>query len=114
MKLKIAFDAKRAFLNNSGLGNYARTIIKTLHYFNPKLKQYLYTTSFKDDDFLREITQFTTVEIVKPNSFIENKLKNYWRSYSITKNLIKQNIDVYHGLSNELPINIKKFKGKKL
>ena len=112
--MKIAFDAKRAFLNNSGLGNYARTIIKTLNYFNPKLKQYLYTTSVNDDDFFREITQFTTIEIIKPNSFLENKLKNYWRSYSITKNLIKKNIDVYHGLSNELPINIKKFKGKKI
>ena len=87
--MKIGFDAKRAFLNNSGLGNYARTIIKTLNYFNPKLKQYLYTTSVNDDDFFREITQFTTIEIIKPNSFLENKLKNYWRSYSITKNLIK-------------------------
>jgi len=112
--LKIAFDAKRAFLNSSGLGNYARTIIKTLYYFNPKLKQYLYTTSFKDDDFFNEISQVATIEIIKPYSFLENKLKNYWRSYSITKNLNRQNIDVYHGLSNELPLNIKKFKGKKI
>ena len=114
MKLKIAFDAKRAFLNNSGLGSYARTIIKSFHYFYPDLKQFLFTPKEGDHHFNKEISALPNVAIKQPSGFFGNNFKSYWRSYSITKELIKQNIDVYHGLSNELPVNIKQFKGKKI
>jgi glycosyltransferase involved in cell wall biosynthesis len=112
--LKIAFDAKRAFLNNSGLGNYARTIIKTLHFLNPNDKQFLFTPKVRDNDFFKEVLKFPNLEIILPSTFLYKKIKSYWRSFSITNELINKKIDIYHGLSNELPINIKKFKGKKI
>lgn len=112
--MKIAFDAKRAFLNNSGLGNYARTIIKTLHLFVPNLNQFLFTTQTKNNDFFKEVSLFSNVSIFQPHNFFQKKIKNIWRSFFITQKLINQKIDVYHGLSNELPINIKRFKGKKI
>ena len=112
--MKIAFDAKRAFLNNSGLGNYSRTIIKSLHFLYPNSKQYLFTPKVGDNSFNREVSKYENLEIIQPLSFFNNNFKSYWRSYSITNELIKQNIDVYHGLSNELPINIKHFNGKKI
>ncbi len=112
--VKIAFDAKRAFLNNSGLGNYSRTIIKSLHFFYPNVQQILFTPKTNEGNFVSEISKLPNIEINKPTQFIDSKFKSYWRSYSITKQLIKNNVDVYHGLSNELPINIKQFKGKKI
>ena len=111
MTLKVAFDAKRAFLNTSGLGNYARTIIKNLNDSHAELKLYLFTPSVKKIDFLKEDSN---VEFIKPETYFEKKFKNIWRSLFITHYLIKKEIDVYHGLSNELPLNIKKFKGKKI
>ena len=105
--VKIAFDAKRAFLNNSGLGNYSRTIIKSLHFFYPNVQQILFTPKTNEGNFVSEISKLPNIEINKPTQFIDSKFKSYWRSYSITKQLIKNNVDVYHGLSNELPINIK-------
>lgn len=114
MKLKIAFDAKRAFLNNSGLGNYARTIIKSLHFFNPELKQFVFTPKVRNDNFNKEVSALPNIEIKQPSGFFGSNFSSYWRSYLITKELIKQDIDVYHGLSNELPVNIKQFKGKKI
>lgn len=112
--MKIAFDAKRAFLNNSGLGNYARTIIKSLHFFNPELKQFVFTPKVRNDNFNKEVSALPNIEIKQPSGFFGSNFNSYWRSYLITKELIKQDIDVYHGLSNELPVNIKQFKGKKI
>lgn len=112
--VKIAFDAKRAFLNNSGLGNYSRTIIKSLHFFYPNVQQILFTPKTNEGNFVSEISKLPNIEINIPTQFIDSKIKSYWRSYSITKQLIKNNVDVYHGLSNELPVNIKQFKGKKI
>lgn len=112
--VKIAFDAKRAFLNYSGLGNYSRTIIKSLHFFYPNVQQILFTPKTNEGNFVSEISKLHNIEINIPTQFIDSKIKSYWRSYSITKQLIKSNVDVYHGLSNELPINIKQFKGKKI
>ena len=40
--MKIGFDAKRAFHNNTGLGNYSRDTIRILGTFYPQ-HHYLYT-----------------------------------------------------------------------
>ncbi len=111
--MKIAFDAKRAFLNSSGLGNYARTIIKSL-IKNNSSQLFLYTTQVKQNEFYLEINNEENVTLNLPKTSISKILKNYWRQFLITSNLNKNNIDVYHGLSNELPLNIKYFKGKKI
>ena len=48
--MKIAFDAKRALMNDTGLGVYSRNLINGLlrnfpendyHLFTPKIKEYL-------------------------------------------------------------------------
>lgn len=112
--MNIAFDAKRAFLNSSGLGNYARTLVRSLHQYYPENNYTLYTPSQSEHDFQRFITEQTPINIQQPQSFIDKKLRSRWRSYGITELLNEQHIEVYHGLSNELPFNIKNFKGKKI
>ncbi len=42
-KLKIGIDAKRMFLNNEGLGSYARTLIHNLLRYFPDHEYHLYS-----------------------------------------------------------------------
>ena len=112
--MNIAFDAKRAFLNHSGLGNYARTLIKSLSIYYPENKYTLFTTRQSGNDFQKFVSSQKNITVQEPQSFIDKKLRSRWRSYGITELLNENNIDIYHGLSNELPFNIKNFKGKKI
>ncbi len=112
--MHIAFDAKRAFLNSSGLGNYARTLIKSLNTFHPENSYTLFTPRTAQDDFHKVISNEPSITIQEPENFIDKKLRSRWRSYGITGMLSEKQINIYHGLSNELPFNIQQFKGKKI
>lgn len=112
--MNIGFDAKRAFLNYSGLGNYARTLVKSLHHYYPENSYTLYTTHQPENDFQKYISTQKNIIIEEPQRFIDKTLRSRWRSFGITELLPEHNIEVYHGLSNELPFNIKNFKGKKI
>ncbi len=112
--MKIGFDAKRAFLNQSGLGNYARSLVSSLSE-NFRSDEYaLFTTRVPDISFTNAMRSKTNVSIENPTSFIDRKLRARWRSYGITDLLISRKIQLYHGLSNELPFNIQKFSGRKV
>ena len=100
----LGFDAKRLFNNTTGLGNYSRTLLHNLseyfpdeHYFlfSPKIKKHPLTIPFSKDP------AFSSV-------FPNTRFKNYWRSYGMLKDLNQKEIELYHGLSHELPIGIEK------
>jgi glycosyltransferase involved in cell wall biosynthesis len=112
--MHIGFDAKRAYLNNSGLGNYARTLVKSLNEYYPENTYSLFTPRQSETDFQKQIASMNNFHVHEPQSFIDKKLRSRWRSYGITNVLKEQHMDVYHGLSNELPFNINDFKGKKI
>lgn len=112
--MNIGFDAKRAFLNNSGLGNYSRTLIKSMAHYYPKNKYELFTTKSEKCAFTKIAADIPSVSITEPESFLDKKFRARWRSYGITNLLKEKEIEVYHGLSNELPFNIAKFQGKKI
>ena len=108
--MRIGFDAKRAFFNNTGLGNYSRDTITLLSNIKKQNKYFLYTPSIKDNN------NFTinknNIYIQTPDSLINKIFKSYWRSKRIVNLLSKDNIEIFHGLSNELPIGIEKTKIK--
>ena len=112
--MHIAFDAKRAFLNSSGLGNYARTLIKSLNTYHPENHYTLFTPRTAQDDFHKIVSNQSSISIQEPENFIDKKLRARWRSFGITQMLNEKQVQVYHGLSNELPFNIHQFKGKKI
>ena len=112
--MRIAFDAKRAFLNKSGLGNYSRSLITSMIQNFPENNYTLYTTKKSETAFADFISQRENVNSIEPEKFIDKKISSRWRSYEITTLLNQNTIDVYHGLSNELPLNIHKFKGRKI
>jgi glycosyltransferase involved in cell wall biosynthesis len=113
-RMHIGFDAKRAILNSSGLGNYARTLIKSLNAYHPENHYTLFTPRTSQNAFQKVVSNLSTITVQEPESFIDKKLRARWRSYGITPMLNEKNINVYHGLSNELPFNIHQFKGKKV
>ncbi len=99
--MKIGFDAKRAFHNNTGLGNYSRTLIHSLAnkfpsneyvLFNPKKnKHYLFPEK--------------NIQEINPSHFLSKIFPSFWRSRWMAAT-IEKSVDIYHGLSNELPWNM--------
>jgi len=102
--MKIGFDAKRLFNNYTGLGNYSRTLVKNLSELYPQESYQLYTPKIKlgpETDFF---TQQPNIETIKPNSKL---LGSYWRTFRLSDILEKNQVELYHGLSHELPVGIK-------
>ena len=105
--MRIGFDAKRAFSNSTGLGNYSRDTIRILSKFYSDNKYFLYTPK-KDNARLSFISERNNTFIRTPESLINKTLKSYWRSKSIVKDLFNNKIDIFHGLSHEIPLGIEK------
>ena len=97
--MRIGFDAKRAFANKTGLGNYSRFVLDALAMHEPGNDYLAYTP--KNNRHLFD--GFPSGSIHYPKGFIDRKLSAYWRYARITRQLREENIDVYHGLSNEIP-----------
>ncbi len=105
--MRIGFDAKRAFLNHSGLGNYSRRVIESLTQFYSDENYFLFNSESKEKLF-NQILIRNNVEIINPSTI----LKSIWRSYSQVNDWKKFNLDIYHGLSNELPFGLNRTKTK--
>lgn len=106
--MRIGFDAKRAFFNNTGLGNYSRDTIKILSHYNPNNQYFLYTPKVIKNERLHFIDSNENIKICTPTSIKDKLFPFYWRSYSCLKNLTNNNVDLFHGLSNEIPFGIEK------
>ncbi len=106
--MKIAYDAKRITNNFTGLGNYSRFVVNNL------------AEQFIHDEFLffspneakgkirMLISKNQNLKFLFPEKKMNSISKNYWRSWGIAKDIIKNKPDIYHGLTNELPLSIEK------
>lgn len=103
--MHIAFDAKRAFTNGTGLGHYSRTLIRSLAYQFPEHEYYACTPKITDRF---DVSGFKNVHTIVPEKFPASSLRSVWRSSWIKNDLVKNNIDIYHGLSHEIPSGIQK------
>lgn len=100
--MRIGFDAKRAFHNFTGLGNYSRTLIHSLantfpehqyQLFNPKTSTQV---SFPQNN----------IHEIKPGG-LRALFPSLWRSRWMLSD-IRKACDIYHGLSHELPYGAKR------
>ena len=99
----IGYDAKRAFCNLTGLGNYSRMIISGMAESHPGISFHLYTTSSRPEF----TTYFDTLRNVKVDNRQYKHLRGaWWRSHGISRDLKRDGIDIVHGLSNEIPYNL--------
>lgn len=109
--MRIGFDAKRAYCNTRGLGNYSRDTIRILtnhflqdefYLFTPKVKKGITVTAHRAN----------STTIMPQGIYSHSPLSSLWRTTSICKNIKEANIDLYHGLSHELPYGIEKTHAK--
>ncbi len=103
--MRIGYDAKRIFHNRSGLGNYGRTSLRILPKFYPLNEYHLYTPSPNKELWPGEQKG---MPVHVPKRPIDRLFKDYWRAFSMTKQIAQDNLDIFHGLNNELPQGIHK------
>ncbi|MFH2142205.1 MAG: glycosyltransferase family 1 protein [Bacteroidota bacterium] len=101
--MKIGFDAKRAFYNSSGLGNYSRNLVLSLAKYFPENQYYLYTPSVLNN---KKFSTQPDLKVITPDDFTGRIFKSFWRSFAVSKQINRNQIDIYHGLSNEIPKGI--------
>lgn len=106
--MKIAFDAKRITHNATGLGNYSRFIVNGLATCYPEHTYQLYTPSKGKDALRNRILPSPNISFHYPESRFEKLIPSLWRSSGVCKELETEKVDLYHGLSNEIPMNLKK------
>ena len=103
--MNIGFDAKRFFLNQTGLGNYSRDLLKILATFFSDDEYYVYNSKPKKID---RLSGFQNLIEKLPESAFWKKFSSIWRQGPILKQLKKDQIELYHGLSGEIPRGIEK------
>ncbi len=100
--MNIGFDAKRAYHNNTGLGYYSRTLINLLADRYPEHAWYLFNPKpSKRYQFRGSIHEILPQGAMK-------MFPSVWRSSRVTADLRRLGIDLYHGLSHEIPVGIRK------
>jgi glycosyltransferase involved in cell wall biosynthesis len=102
--MNIGFDAKRAYHNGTGLGHYSRNLLHALSENYPEHQYYL----FNPKPANRFQLQRNNFHEILPQGFLNKLFSSAWRSSWVKKDLLKLNIDLYHGLSHEIPIGIQK------
>lgn len=106
--LKIGFDAKRAAQNRTGLGNYSRFVLRILSEGFPQHEYHLYIPKEKRMPYLREIPTWRSLILHFPRSKGWRRLSSIWRIGPVTKDVRHDGIQLFHGLSNELPLSIRR------
>lgn len=104
--MKIGFDAKRIFCNFRGLGNYSRTLVEGLSRYYPDNEYYLFTPEVKDKRALTWISRFEQFKVITPLSSKARTFKSAWRTFGLSSVIKSHKLDIFHGLSHELPYSI--------
>lgn len=103
--MKIGYDAKRAVNNNTGLGNYSRLVIETIASSGDDTLM-LYAPALRNNPRLMPLLERENVTLCLPDTNNGRRFPSIWRSRGLTKQLQRDEIELFHGLSNELPLNI--------
>lgn len=101
--MNIGFEAKRAFTNGTGLGHYSRTLISSLAEFFPSHQYYLFTPR-RSDRFTPGAGE--NLHTVLPGSLRGRLFRSAWRSSWVKADIKKKHIQLYHGLSHEIPMGM--------
>ena len=105
---RIGFDGKRAVQNFTGLGNYSRYLLEAMQSCFPKNEYILYAPRERENPRLTPLLKRGNMHLRLPEKTIWKKLRPLWRVWGVTDDMENDGIVIYHGLSNELPLNIRK------
>lgn len=100
--MRIGFDAKRLFNNFTGLGNYSRTLVLNLARFFPEHQYYLFTPTLTENPRTKPFLENDKFKVVSPSL-----RPPFWRTGVMTQTKEFRRLDVFHGLSHELPVGMR-------
>lgn len=106
--MRIGYDAKRIVRNGTGLGSYGRTLINSLSAVDTDDAFLLYAPDKGREDLRSQIVLRPNVTFHYPDNAHGGLKRALWRSHGIVKDLLHNKVDLYHGLSGELPPGIHK------
>ena len=105
--MNIGFEAKRFFTNNTGLGNYSRFIIRALSSCFPENDYKLYTPRNPAQNDTADILKHGNIKVITPGKEYKFfRATSFWRTWGISRESSVQDLEVFHGLSQELPVNL--------
>lgn len=102
----IGYDAKRAFKNFTGLGNYSRSLISILSEYYPDNEYILYTPPYRKHPE-HVFAHRDNIRVVEPQG-IYRTFSSAWRSFRVSKYAQRDEVKLFHGLSGELPTGLAK------
>ena len=108
-KRMIGFDAKRIVRNATGLGNYCRTLVNDLAWVVPDDWQLrLYTPDAGREALRSQVTETSRLQYVYPEGRPLKIQRSWWRVGPIVKDLQRDGVSLYHGLTGELPKGLRR------
>ncbi|HRH33875.1 MAG TPA: glycosyltransferase family 1 protein [Catalimonadaceae bacterium] len=108
--MTIGYDAKRAFHNQTGLGNYSRTLIAGMmkQYPGEAFRLFDVGQPMELPYFIRQLNDSQADWKMETGGWLGKNSRTYgWGSKARSLGL-----DIYHGLSNEIPLDWKSGKTK--
>ena len=106
LHLTIGYDAKRAVSNGTGLGNYCRTLLNDLGTIDTTDSFRLYVPDLGRDDLRSQLDMPRNMSFVTPANKLVKPLRSLWRIKGIVNDLKRDSVDIYHGLTGELPLGL--------
>ncbi|MFM6953790.1 MAG: glycosyltransferase family 4 protein [Sphingobacteriaceae bacterium] len=104
--MNIGFEAKRVFHNTTGLGNYSRDLVRILRRYYPQSRYFLYNPKASKKTLFEPLG--AQVIEKRPSGIFYSFFSNLWRRFGMVKDLKRDHIELFHGLSGELPVGLKK------
>ena len=107
--MTIGFDAKSIVCNITGFGNYGRTLVGDMAEAVPAgTVLNLYSPVRGDEALRRQLTLRPCMRFVYPDAAgINAPLQALWHMRGMVKDLVRDGVRLYHGLSGELPLGIR-------
>jgi glycosyltransferase involved in cell wall biosynthesis len=103
--MRLGFDAKRVFHNTTGLGNYGRDVLRILRARFPGHGYFAYSPRPSAAPAVAA-AEGAALELRGPRDAIGRAVPALWRQRGIVSDLAADRIDLFHGLTNELPSGI--------
>lgn len=107
----IGFEAKRAVANNTGLGNYSRLVVDVLSELYTDNDYRLYAPNVSNTTRMDNLLHRGNLQLIAPDTALWRHASALWRvERGLTNQLRRDKVQLFHGLSNELPLDIARIK----
>ncbi len=100
--MRIGYEAKKIAGSFTGIGNYARGLVNALVRYYPDDEYHLFYPGEVSEEAFRRID--APERLGWHSSGASNPLvRQWWRSRGVVKDLRRCGVELYHGVSNEIP-----------